>query len=56
MYVEPKEKDGKMTFRYISNPSEEPKPLSQEKKDELLKKLEDKKIYPKEEERNKLKK
>ena len=56
MYIEPKEKDGKMVFKYISNPSEDPKPLSQEKKDELLKKLEDKKIYPKEEERNKLKK
>ena len=56
MYIEPKEKDGKMVFKYISNPSEDPKPLTQEKKDELLKKLEDKKIYPKEEERNKLKK
>ena len=56
MYIEPKEKDGKMMFKYISNPSEDPKPLSKEKIDELLKKLEDKKIYPKEEERNKLKK
>ena len=56
MYIEPKEKDGKIAFKYISNPSEEPKPLSKEKIDELLKKLEDKKIYPKEEERNKLKK
>ena len=56
MYIEPKEKDGKMIFKYISNPSETPKPLSQEKIDELLKKLEDKKIYPKEEERNRLKK
>ena len=56
MYIEPKEKDGKMTFRYISNPSEEPKPLTQEQIDEMLKKLEDKKIYPKEEERAKLKK
>ena len=56
MYIEPKEKDGKMTFKYISNPSEDPKPLSQEKIQDLLKQLENKKIYPKEEERNKLKK
>ena len=56
MYIEPKEKDGKMVFKYISNPSEEPKPLTPEQIDELLKKLEDKKVYPKEEERNKLKK
>jgi hypoxia up-regulated 1 len=56
MYIEPKDKDGKMTFKYISNPSEDPKPLTQEQVHDLLKKLEDKKIYPKEEERNKLKK
>lgn len=56
MYIEPKEKDGKMSFKYISNPSETPKPLTQEKKDELLKKLEDKKIYPKKDEVEKFKK
>lgn len=56
MLIEPKEKDGKMVFKYISNPSEEPKPLTQEKIDELLKQLENKKIYPKEEERKKLEK
>ena len=56
MYIEPKQKDEKMAFRYISNPSKKPEPLSQEKINELLKKLEDKKIYPKEEERTKFKK
>ena len=56
MLIEPKEKDGKMLFKYLSNPSEDPKPLTQEKIHDLLKQLENKKIYPKEEERNKLKK
>ena len=56
MYVEPKDKKDKMVFKYISNPSEVPKPLTEEQKEELLKKLEDKKVYPKEDEVNKLKK
>ena len=45
IYIEPKEKHGKMNFRYVSNPSYDPKPLTEEEKSELLKKLEDKKIY-----------
>jgi len=56
MYVEPKDKKDKMVFKYISNPSEIPKPLTEEKKAELLKQLEDKKIYPKADEVDKLKK
>ncbi len=56
MYLEPKEKDNKMIFKYVANPSEKPIPLTEEKKNELLKQLENKKLYNTEDERNKLKK
>ena len=45
VYIAPKEKHGKMNFRYVSKPSFDPKPLTEEEKNDLLKKLEDKKIY-----------
>ena len=45
VYIPPKGKHGKMEFKYLSNPSEERKPLTEEEKKDLLEKLENKKIY-----------
>ena len=45
VYIPPKSKHGKMEFKYLSNPSEEKKPLTDEEKEELIKMLEDRKIY-----------
>ena len=44
-YIPPKGKHGKMEFKYLSNPSYEVKPLTEEEKENLLKQLENKKIY-----------
>ena len=45
VYIPPKGKHGKMDFKYLSNPSYERQPLTEEEKTDLLKKLEDRKIY-----------
>ena len=45
VYIPPKGKHGKMDFKYLSNPSYERQPLTEEEKADLLKKLEDRKIY-----------
>ena len=45
VYIPPKGKHGKMEFKYLSNPSHEVKPLTEEEKEDLLKQLENKKIY-----------
>ena len=45
VYIPPKGKHGKMEFKYLSNPSYERKPLTEEEKEDLLKQLENKKIY-----------
>jgi hypothetical protein len=40
VYIPPKGKHGKMEFKYLSNPSYERKPLTEEEKEDLLKQLE----------------
>ena len=45
VYIPPKEKHGKMDFRYLSNPSSKRTPLTEEEKSDLIKQLEDRKIY-----------
>ena len=45
VYIPPKSKHGKMEFKYLSNPSEEKKPLTEDEKAELIKMLDDRKIY-----------
>ena len=50
-YIPAKGKHGKMDFKYITNPKDQKEPLTEEQKSDLLKQLEDRKIYTEAEEK-----